>query len=96
MRHNPMDNLSSCRVALQDAMQEIVNIKRLWLSYRQAMHDEAAIAGITTPKDDDPPTVVRIESERALCRLLGEADGVGNINAKRYAQLLDGRETTNG
>lgn len=27
MRHNPMDNLSSCRVALQDAMQEIVNLR---------------------------------------------------------------------
>ena len=90
MNHNPMDSLLKCRFALQDAMQKIADIRTLWLCYRQALHDEAAIAGVCRPRDDDPPTVVRIESERQLCILLGEADSRDgtNINAKRYAELM--------
>ena len=88
MRHNPMDSLPKCRVALQDVLQELDAIKTLWLSYRQALHDEAAIAGITMPRDGDPPTIVRIDTERKLCILLGDADGKGNVNAARYAALL--------
>jgi len=69
MRHNPMDSLPKCRVALQDAMQEIVNL-RVKLSL---LCDVAEDSWINYARDTKTTKQILDETIADVRAMLGEA-----------------------